>query len=427
MSHLVVCGMNYHSAPISIRERFCIPPSCLVHALRSLKAVPSVVEAFVLSTCNRVEVYAVVSNLQAGLCEINSFFAGVRKVDDHTKLVPNFRLIGEDVALHLFRVAAGLDSIIIGEGQILSQIRKAYDAALMTESTGPILNYLLNSAINCGKRVRSETELGRRPVSVSSAAIELGEQELGTWRDKNILVVGAGRMAHLCVKQLANKPISGRFMVTNRTRYAQTDLFGRTADLPVRMPEWCDFDDRHKMAAASDLVFVATSAPEFVLTYDDLSRALAGSANKLCLIDISVPRNIDPRIQSLPGVKVYHADDLRNVVSNNLPDLEKAIEDADRIVFEKLDDFHSWQRSLFVVPTICDLHEKLEAIRREQTERTRRLISGVADDTTEQRIERLGRAMVAQIMHEPAARLKAAPSSDTAIRQTNSLRALFNL
>ncbi|HEY9715384.1 MAG TPA: glutamyl-tRNA reductase, partial [Chroococcales cyanobacterium] len=161
-THLVVCGLNYHSSPIAIRERFTIPDFCLGHALKALSHLPHVKEAAVLSTCNRTEVYAVVSNVEAGFREIDAFFASVQAVGDHGALKPNFRLLREDVAVHLFRVAAGLDSLVLGEGQIMAQVKNAHQKALEAGTAGPVLDCLFKMALGCGKRVRSETSMGRR-------------------------------------------------------------------------------------------------------------------------------------------------------------------------------------------------------------------------------------------------------------------------
>ncbi|MBX9771109.1 MAG: hypothetical protein K2X29_07045, partial [Candidatus Obscuribacterales bacterium] len=179
MNHLVVCGLNYHSSPIAIRERFIIPTSCLKHALHALARMPHIKEAAVVSTCNRTEVYALVSDVQAGLQEIESFFLSTQEVADHGALRPNFKLLREDVVLHLFRVASGLDSMVLGEGQIMAQVKDSHQAALEAGTAGPFLDQLFKTALNCGKRVRTETSMGRRAVSISSAAVELGRELLG--------------------------------------------------------------------------------------------------------------------------------------------------------------------------------------------------------------------------------------------------------
>ncbi|MBI4533282.1 MAG: glutamyl-tRNA reductase, partial [Candidatus Melainabacteria bacterium] len=190
MSHLVVCGINYHSTPLSIREHFTIPESCLSHALLSLKTLPHIKEASVLSTCNRTEVYAVVSEIQPGLHELESFFLSTQKIADHQLLRPNFKLLRDDAVVHLLRVSSGLDSMILGEGQIMSQVKAAHQAALEAKTAGPILDQVFKLALNCGKRVRSQTSMGRRAVSVSSAAIELAKTQLGNLRDRAVLIIG---------------------------------------------------------------------------------------------------------------------------------------------------------------------------------------------------------------------------------------------
>src|ERR1700733_6139417 len=198
MNDLIVYGLNYHCCPVAIRERFTIPESCLEHALAGLKRAPHIVEAVVLSTCNRTEVYAVVSDTVAGFKELESFFQSARQIADHQALQANFKLLRGDAALHLMRVASGLDSMVLGEGQIMSQVKAAHQAALRAGTAGTILDGLFKAALNCGKKVRSQTSLGKRAVSISSAAVELTRKLLGDLNNKNIAVIGAGRMGQIC-------------------------------------------------------------------------------------------------------------------------------------------------------------------------------------------------------------------------------------
>jgi len=274
MSHLVVCGLNYHSTPLAIRERFTIPESCLSHALKALAGMPHVQEAVVLSTCNRTEVYAVVSSVQAGLQEIESFFLSAQRIADHGSLRPNFKLLRDDVALHLFRVAAGLDSMVLGEGQIMSQVKAAHQAALEAVTAGTVLDQLFKMALTCGKRVRSETSMARRAVSVSSAAVELGRNILGSLKDKTTLVVGAGRMAQVCVKHLLNEAGSGKVIVVNRSPERVQSFLRNNLPNRERISAGCSFADRFQLAGAADLVIVSTSAPDYVLTAEELRKYL---------------------------------------------------------------------------------------------------------------------------------------------------------
>jgi glutamyl-tRNA reductase len=427
MTHLVVCGINYHSAPIAIRERFTIPQSCISHALGGLARLPHVKEAAILSTCNRTEVYAVVSDVQAGWREIDAFFASAQSISDHEVLVPNFRLLREDVALHAFRVASGLDSMVLGEGQIMAQVKATHQAALEAKTAGPFLDHLFKLALNCGKRVRTETTMGRRAVSISSAALELGRQRLGCLKDKNIVVIGAGKMAQICVKLLLSEAGSGKVFLLNRSRERINSFMQNTLPNTDRLQTNFEFEDRHALAAAADLVIVSASAPEFLLERSLFAGRTATGAKPLCVIDISVPRNVDPAIGELPHVDLFHADDLANIVSTNLAERESLVQEAEEIVFQTLDEFHSWQRSLLVVPTIAGLRKKIEAIRQEQMAKTRGCCDASSDEIGQQQVEDISRAIVNQILHHPTVQLKATRDYEILRQQAEALRTLFSL
>ncbi|CAN5732259.1 glutamyl-tRNA reductase [soil metagenome] len=425
MTHLVVCGLNYHNTPIAIRERFTIPQSCVSHALMALSHLPHVKEAAILSTCNRTEVYAVVSNVQAGWQEIESFFNSAQAVSDHGALKPNFRLLREDVALHLFRVASGLDSMVLGEGQIMSQVKGAHQAALEAKTAGPVLDYLFKVALQCGKRVRSETSMGRRAVSVSSAALELARATMGDLKDKRIAVIGAGKMAQICVKLLLSDSGSGTVFLINRSKERVQQFLKNTLPNVHRLETEFEFEDRHKLAATADLVVVSTSAQMFLLERELLAANRAKEQKPLCIIDISVPRNVEPTIATLPGVTLFQSDHLTDLVTKNLAEREALVADAEEIVFETLDEFHGWQRSLLVVPTIAGLREKIESIRLEQMAKTRG--TSLADVTDPAQIEEISRAIVNQILHHPTVQLKATRDYEILRQQAEALRTLFNL
>jgi len=425
MNHLVVCGLNYHSAPIAIRERVTIPSSCLGHALRALAQMPHIREAVVLSTCNRTEVYAVVSDVQAGLKEIESFFLATQTIADHEALKPNFKLLREDAALHLFRVASGLDSMVLGEGQIMAQVKEALQAAQTTGTAGTLLDQLFKLALGCGKRVRSETSLGRRAVSISSAAVELLRGRLEPLKDRSILVIGAGKMARLLVKHLLSEAGSGPIILINRglariSRFLENNLPNRG-----RLKTGFSFEDRYKLAATVDAVVVSTSAAEYLLEPDKFATQVEGG--RRVLVDISVPRNIDPRLAELPGVELYNADDLSAIVNRNLAERESLLSEAEELIFEALDAFHTWERSLLVVPTIAELRQKIEAIRLEQMEKSQASSSMQGPEAARQQLEEISRAIVNQILHHPTVQLKATRDYEILRQQAEALRTLFNL
>ncbi len=425
MNHLVVCGINFHSTPIAIRERLAIPASCLKHALFALSSLPHIKEAVVLSTCNRTEVYAVVSDVQAGLHEIESFFLSTQAIADHEVLRPNFKLLREDAALHMFRVASGINSMVLGEGQIMSQVKAAYQAALEAGTAKTVLGELFKLALNCGKRVRSETSMGRRAVSVSSAALELARSLLGSLKDKNVLVLGAGRMAQICVKHLLNETGKGQIVLLNRTKERIEHFLANELPNKNRLNTDFSFDDRYRLAAQADLVIVSTSAPEYLLDSRQLLKEQ--SSQELCIIDISVPRNVCPALASIPGVKLFNADDLSEIVNRNLAERESLVGEAETIIMEALEDFHAWQRSLLVVPTIAELRHKIEAIRAEQVEKSHSSCSATDLEDNRRQLEDISRAIVNQILHHPTVQLKATGDYEILRQQAEALRTLFNL
>ncbi len=423
-NHLVVVGLNYHSSPIAIRERFIIPQYCLSHALHALARFPHVKEAVVLSTCNRTEVYAVVTELNAGMAEVESFFMSTQTIADHGALRPNFRLLRDDVPLHLFRVASGLDSMILGEGQIMSQVKAALKAAQDAGTSGPVLEQVFELALHCGKRVRSETQMARRAVSVSSAAVELARHVTGGLREKTVLVVGAGKMAKVCAKHLLSEGGRGAVLMINRTEERVVQFAETKLPNAHKLKIGLKFDERYQLAEVADVAIVSTAAPQFV--FDAAEFAKLRRERPLCLIDISAPRNVDPAIGEIDGVELYHIDQLIEIVDKNLEEREALVSEAEVIAFETLGQFHAWQRALLVVPTITGLRKKIESIRREQVERTGK---GESSDGTKERekADQVSRAIVNQILHHPTVQLKSTLDQEQIIRQTRALQTLFEL
>lgn len=424
IDHLVVLGLNYHSTPLAIRERFIIPAYCLSHALHALAKLPHIKEAAVLSTCNRTEVYAVVSDVNAGLNEIESFFMSTQTIADHGALKPNFKLLREDVALHLFRVASGLDSMVLGEGQIMSQVKEAQRIALETGTAGPVLDQLFKLALNCGKRVRSETSMARRAVSVSSAAVELGREILGSLRDRTTLIIGAGKMAKICAKHVLSEHGKGKVVMINRSPERPQQFAATKLPNPERLQIGLSFDDRYSLAASADLVIVSTSAHEHLLSAQQLAEIQ--HSRPTCIIDISVPRNVDPEIGALPGYQLYHSDDLAGIVNKNLAEREALVSEAEEIVFEALDGFHDWQRSLIVAPTITDLRKKIEQIRVEHVSRSRGGCP-MSEEQVPAQADELSRGLINQILHQPTVQLKSTVDYKLLKQQAETLRTLFNL
>lgn len=438
MGHLIVCGVNFHFHPLAIREHLVIPDSCLKHGLMALGQFPHLSESVILSTCNRTEVYAVVSDISKGFAEIESFFRSVQQVSDHASLSPNYKLMGDDVALHLMRVASGLDSMVLGEGQIMSQVKFAHQCALEAKTAGAVMDNLFKSALNCGKKIRSQTSLGKRAVSISSAAVEIAKEY---FKERNVefeklkvTILGAGKMAKICLKHmLGSKKAPKEINVVNRTKRDLQDCFQTSKASLMRatkVNETFTFEERHQAIAQSDLVLVATSAHRHLLTKTETEKAFLGTDSKCLIIDISVPRNVDPELATIDGITLKHTDDLAELVNKNLDERKKVAQEADDIIFNCLDEFTSWQKARSVVPTITELKEKVETIRLAHIQGAGSVEFSALSREEIARMEEISQAIVNQILHIPMVNLKAAASSSdiqALARQAETLRNLFNL
>lgn len=437
MGHLIVCGVNFHFHPLAIREHLVIPDSCLKHGLMALGQFPHLNESVILSTCNRTEVYAVVSDISKGFAEIESFFRSVQQVTDHASLSPNYKLMGDDVALHLMRVASGLDSMVLGEGQIMSQVKFAHQCALEAKTAGVVMDKLFKSALNCGKKVRSQTSLGKRAVSISSAAVEIARDY---FKERNVefeklkvTILGAGKMAKICLKHiLSSKKAPKVIRVVNRSKRDLQDCFQNKSSesKAIEVNDTFNFDQRHEAVAQSDLVLVATSAHRHLLKKAEMEKALAQSPTKCLVVDISVPRNVDPEIATIDGITLKHTDDLAELVNKNLEERKRVALEADDLIFECLDEFTAWQKARAVVPTITELKERVETIRQAQLQGAGSVEYKALSREEIARMEEISQAIVNQILHLPMVNLKAAASTSdlqALARQAETLRNLFNL
>ncbi len=425
MHHLIVCGLNYQSSPLAIRERLTIPEFCLKYALNALSNLPHVKEAAVLSTCNRTEVYAVVSNLEFGMAEIDSFFLTAQSIADHEQLKPNFKLLREDAALHLFRVASGLESAVLGEGQIMGQVKSAHQAALDAGTSGTQLNQIFKLALSCGKRVRSETALGQRAVSISSACVEAARSRLGSLDEHSTLVIGAGQMSLLCLKHLLKEHQNGPVTVLNRSQEHLKRLSENRLANSHCLDTSRNFEERYELVVKSDLVIVLTSAPDFILDANELRAAKP--THPILIIDISVPRNVDPKIATIPGITLLNIDDIAALVSRNLAKREALVKEAERIIFEVLEAFHAFQRSLIATPTIAGLRKKMESIRQKHMQKFRAGGSFSRQLEFSEQLDEVSKAIVNQILHHPSSQLKYTSNHQLLSQQTEALRFLFDL
>lgn len=398
MSEIVLLGLSHKTAPIELRECIAFSPDQTAAALASLKNEPTVNEVLLFSTCNRVEVLLVTKQVSEAVDTTKRLIARFNRIN-----LPEFENIlyihtGDQAVRHIFRVAASLDSMVVGEPQILGQIKQAYRLATQERTTGVVLNRLLHRAFFVAKRIRSETGIGGHAVSISYAAIELGRKIFGSLEGKKILLIGAGEMAELAVTHLIRNR-AGDILVTNRTFERAVELSRRFRGRPIRFEELFD------SLADVDIVISSTGAPDFVVKREHLKGVLRKRRNRpLFFIDIAVPRDIDPLINRLSNTYVYDIDDLNGVIDDNIEDRQREAVKGERIVDQAVINFRKWYDSLDVVPTIKALRKKLEDIAALEVKKT--LQAGGLSDEGRHAVERMTQAMINKILHDPTDVLK---------------------
>jgi glutamyl-tRNA reductase len=418
---IIVVGLNHRTTPIEIREKFSISEAQLREALIRLKSYHGIDEGLILSTCNRVEVCAVVQQLQTGFQRIKEFFE-----DYHTGLSPEewnaslYLYSGDEAVRHVFRVASSLDSMVIGEPQILGQLKEAFNTAMHQNATGVILNKVFRKAISVAKRVRTETKIAENAVSISFAAVELAKKVFGRLEGKEALLVGAGEMAELAVRHLLDNGVR-KVMITTRNFDNAIELAKRFDGIPLRLEEF------PRYLAEADILICSTGASHYVISEDHIGKAIQRRMNRpIFLIDISVPRNIDPHVNRIDNVYLYDIDDLQLIVDANLEGRQKEALKAEGIVSEELQGFNKWLKSLEVVPTITALREKAEEIRRLEMNK---FISKLSRLSPEQRevVDGLIASIINKLLHSPLVALKDEAHSKNGALYVEAVRRLFNL
>ena len=421
-SSLVVVGLNHRTAPIALLEQLAVSEELLPKALHDLSAREDVVEAVVLSTCNRIEIYAGVSRFHAGAQDLRNFMAEFCHIAPEDFVDHLYTYHDEGAVRHLFRVSAGIDSMVVGESEILGQVRRAYQRANDEGTVHRLLGAAFRQALRVGKRARNETEIGRNPVSVSSAAVELARRAFAdkTLSGKKVLIVGAGKMGTLAAKALA-KAGTGEITVVNRTEERAVDLaeLFKANSLP--------FEELEDGVADADILICSTTAPESLLDEPALERAMAGRPERpLFIVDIAVPRDVDPAAGEVPGVVLRDIDDLGTVVENNRGSRLVEVSEVEEIVAAEVRHFTDWERSTEFGPTAAALIEKADEIRRAEIERMQPHLRNMTPEQIEA-VEHLSRRMVAKIFHTPLARAKKTANTKQGSLYLDALRELFEL
>lgn len=398
--HLIVVGLSHKTAPVEIRERLAVPESRLGEALTRLCSYPGVKEGILLSTCNRVEVYSVVEDVDTGYGRIQEFLADTHLSLSSEQLTPHlYWHTGDRAIAHLFRVASSLDSMIIGESQILGQLKDAFEVALAHKTTGVIMNKVVKKAISVAKRVRTETKIAEMAVSVSYAAVELAKKIFSNLHEKTVLLVGAGEMAKLAAKHLIANGV-GHVRITTRTPQHAVDLaekFGGTA---------VPFDQFKDDMASADIVLVSTGAAHYLVGAEDVHRAVQERMNRpMFLIDISVPRNIDPAVRHVDNAFLFDIDDLKHRVEQNRAERVHEAEKAERMVIEEVTMILDWMKSLEVTPTIVALRNRVEDIKRAEVEKVLGRLGHLSAQDREL-VEGLASSIVNKLIHRTMVTLK---------------------
>jgi len=420
MSGLLALGISHRTAPLELRERLALTEGRAVGVLGELTSSEQVREAAALSTCNRTELYLVVADPVEA--ESAALGALARQAEIRpTELVGHlYSLRSSEAARHLFRVTAGLDSMILGEAEIQGQVKRAYELALVEGATGPILNRLFRGALAAGGRARDETGISRRGVSISSVAVELAQRTLGDLAERRVLVIGAGETAELVARALVARGVTTVF-IANRRYDRAIGLAQRFGGRAVR------FDELPAQLEAADIVVSATNSPHHIVERDDLSQVMRERGGRpLLMIDIAVPRDVDPSCREIPGVSLHDVDDVQQIVATNTGEREAEARRAEQILAAELERFEEWLSSLEVVPTIASLRERAdEIVRRVLAENATRWES--LSEADRERLEAMAAAIASRLLHEPTLRIKRAAGEDDAYLYVNALRELFGL
>ena len=417
---LHITGVSHKTAPVEVRECLAFRPETLPAALIDLKACPGVIEAVILSTCNRVEITVTSDDASDPRAIVDNFLEHHKAIDPQTIGPHLYRHEGRDAIHHLFRVAASLDSMVVGEPQILGQLKAAYAAAKEQGTLCGWLDGVMTRAFGVAKRVRSETGVGQMAVSVSYAAVELARKIFGSLENRTIMIVGAGKMSELAARHLRRSGASHVF-VTNRTHERAVEMAATFQGTPVEYSRFVS------MLPEVDIVITSSGAPHYILHKDEMQRVIAARRNKpMFLIDIAVPRNIDPAINDVDNVYLYDIDDLQEVVNSNLRERMKEAEHAELMVTEEVERMLARLKVAEVTPTIVGLQEQLEHIRTAEIDKMRRKCGPLTPEM-ENAIEAMTRAIINKVAHGPISEMRNHAGNPEGAQVVAAIRKAFHL
>jgi glutamyl-tRNA reductase len=418
--HLLLLGVSHKTAPVDVRERLDFSSRDLGAAVEALATRPSAAESVVLSTCNRSEVYVACENPAQARDEIIQFLSQYHSLSADSFSPHLFSLDDDAAAKHLFRVAAGLDSLVVGEPQILGQVKDAFETASGRRCTGPMLSKLFHWSFGVGKRVRTETAVGEGAVSVSFAAVTLARKIFGRLDGRHVLVIGAGEISSLTAEHLRSQGV-GDIVITSRTAAHAEALAASVGGLAAR------WEDVPLLLASADIVITATGSQRPILTRAQVEATTARHRHDpLFIIDLAVPRDVEASVGDIEQVFLYNVDDLQTIVQENLSRRSREIAHAETIVAEELLKFATWQRSRGAVPTVVALRQRFDAIRRAELQRLDGKLGGLSPEARA-RVDEVTRLIVEKLLLEPTEQLKALPDEETQIAYTEAINRLFRL
>ncbi|MBP0723906.1 glutamyl-tRNA reductase [Bacillus sp. RG28] len=418
--HIITIGINYKTAPVEVRERVAFGESELANAMQQLKEEKSILENIIVSTCNRTEVYAVVDQLHTGQYYIKRFLLNYFGLQED-ELSPFLSIKTEREAIqHLFYVVSSLDSMVVGETQILGQIKDSFQLSQEHNCTGTIFNQLFKQAITFAKKVHSETAIGENAVSVSYAAVELAKKIFNDLNDCHVLIVGAGKMGNLALQNLYSNGIK-KITVINRTVENAVNLATQFNGVGK------GFNDLEESLKAADIVISSTGAKEYVITSSMINRIEKGRKGKpLFLVDIAVPRDIEPSIHKIGNVFLYDIDDLQGIVADNLAEREKEAVKIKQMIGTEIENFNQWVNMLGVVPVITALREKALSVQAETMESIQRKLPHLSERDLKV-LQKHTKSIVNQLLRDPIMKVKEMGISNNSGAELTLFKEIFNL
>lgn len=419
--NIIVVGLSHKTAAVEVREKLSIPEAKIEESIKHLLSYPHIEEVGIISTCNRLEIYAVVKETEQGVKEITQFLAEIGHLSLHSLRRHLFILLHQDAIRHLMRVSAGLESLVLGEGQILAQVKNTHKLSTKYHGMGRLLDRLFKQAMSAGKRVRTETNIGTGAVSISSAAVELVDMKLDDLSCQKVSIIGAGKMSRLLVQHLISKGVCD-ITIVNRSVSRSKELAKQFPQIDLKLHL---LEDMMQIVRDSDIVFTSTGATQPILDKNNLGSI--ETEHSIMLVDISVPRNVASDVEELDFIVAYNVDDLKAVVAQNQASRREMAREAELLLEEEIEAFELWWQSLETVPTISCLRSKIEEIREQELEKALSRLGSEFAEKHQEVIEALTRGIVNKILHDPMVQLRSQQDIEARRKALQTLQTLFNL